>query len=116
MSLRDLIQGLAPYGIRHSGQAAKGNGYYGMLPRPDGNRSSELSAEDTINGRNVEFPLINPALQVRQLKHLLNGGEPTDDIYEIARRYAASRLAQGKSPFIQNGELRATPGMLEYSQ
>jgi hypothetical protein len=98
--------GLAPYGVRHSGEGAKGKGYFGMLPHEGGSYSSELSSEATINGKNVEHPLLVPTLNAGELQHLLAGNDPTPDIYRKAQEHAAARLEQGKSPFAQPDELR----------
>lgn len=86
--------GLAPYGARHSGEGVKGSGYFGLQPGAEG-YSSEISAEDDEG----EHPLMVPTLSREELDHLLNGGEPTEEIYRKAAQHAALRRGQGKSPF-----------------
>jgi hypothetical protein len=95
--------GLAPYGIRHSGEGAKGKGYFGLLPNGDGGYSTELSAETDGSG---EYPLLVPTLTREEINYLLAGGKPTDSMYEKAERYALERKIVGKSPFAGPTELR----------
>ena len=105
--------GLAPFGLRNSGDSAKGKGFFGMLQRPDGGFSSELSAE---NGAG-EFPLIVPTLTREELNQLLSGAPPTDVIYRKAQAHAAERMQKGLNPFAQDNELRyPMPGSLEALQ
>ena len=58
--------GLAPFGIRHSGEGAKGKGYFGKLPSKDGMISTEISTESDIG----EHPLLVPTLTRKEIKHL----------------------------------------------
>jgi hypothetical protein len=97
--------GLAPYGLRHSGEGAKGLGYFGALPSQDG-FSTEISTDFEQNGKTVEMPLMVPTLNPVELQRLLSGGEPTEDIYEKARSHAAMRMLQGLSPFAGPNDLR----------
>lgn len=94
--------GIAPYGVRHSGEGAKGKGYFGKLPTKDG-FATELSVESDRAG---EHPLLVPTLTKKEINHLLSGGEPTNSIYEKAERYALERKDAGKSPFAGSTELR----------
>lgn len=96
-------QGLAPYGLRHSGEGAKGKGYFGELPHQSGSPATELSAEHPDIG---EYPLIVPTLSHEELQHLLSGKPPTEDIYFKAEEHAERRKKQGKHPFAQPDELR----------
>ena len=98
--------GLAPFGLRHSGDTAKAKGYFGLLPNIGGGFSTEISSESDINGKNVEYPLMVPTLTSDELYHLLANKEPTDDIYKKAEEYARQRLQQGLSPFASSNELR----------
>jgi hypothetical protein len=93
--------GIAPYGVRHSGQGAKGLGYFGALPGNEG-YSTELSSE--FNG--IEHPLLVPTLTKEQIDHLLGGSEPSEDIYQKAKAHALMRLQKGLSPFAGPNELR----------
>jgi hypothetical protein len=99
-------QSVAPFGVRYAGEGAKGKGYFGIIGRPDGNFSSELSAESNINGKNAEFPLLVPTLSREEIQHLIGGGKPTDEIYRKASSYAAERMSKGMNPFAGNNELR----------
>jgi len=99
-------QGLAPFGIRHSGEGVKGKGYFGILPHAGGGVSTELSSEADINGKNTEHPLLVPTLNAAELQHLLSGNDPTPEIYKKAQDYASQRINQGKSPFAQPNEFR----------
>jgi hypothetical protein len=98
--------GIAPYGLRYSGDTPKGKGYFGLLPQFEGGFSTEISGESTIDGKNVEYPLMVPSLTKEQLDYLLSGQEPSDDIYKNAEEYARQRISQGLSPFAGNNELR----------
>lgn len=97
--------GIAPYGLRHSGEGAKLNGFFGPLKRPDGSFSSELSTENDIGGKNVEHPLLVPTLSFSEIQHLLADKEPTPEIYRKSIDHAAMRIQQGKSPFAGYGDL-----------
>lgn len=85
----------------------KGNGYLGLLARPDGSVSSEISVStDAFGGK--EFPLIVPTLTPNELTHLLNMNVGKDSIPPAiiakAQAFAAQRVAQGKPLFAQPGE------------
>jgi hypothetical protein len=101
--LRGLFagQGLAPYGMRHSGEGVKGLGYFGAIKAKDGH-ATEISSEGDFG----EFPLLVPTLTQEEIELLVSGGEPTDDIYRKAEAYAATRRQAGQSPFSQPNELR----------
>lgn len=96
-------QGLAPYGVRHSGEGAKGKGYFGELPHKSGSPATEISAAHPDIG---EYPLIVPTLTREELDHLLSGNPPTEDIYLKAENHAKQRIGKGKHPFAQPDELR----------
>jgi hypothetical protein len=99
-------EGLAPYGLRNSGEGAKGKGYFGALPNKEGGVSTEISSEFTYKGKNVEHPLIVPTLNKAELDHLLAGKEATDAIYSKAQAFAKKRIDEGKSTFAEPTELR----------
>ena len=97
--------GIAPYGLRYGGDVPlsenplpKGKGFFGMLQRPDGGTSSELSADN--------MPLLVPTLSVSEIKHLLAGGQPTGEMLAKASAWAEQRRAQGLSPFAGPSDLR----------
>ena len=94
--------GMAPYGIRHSGEGFKGKGYFGELPSKDGMVSTEISTESDIG----EHPLLVPTLTRKEIQHLLSGEEPTEDIYRKAEEHAIKREKSGKSKFASPTELR----------
>lgn len=96
-------QGLAPYGQRHTGEGVKGLGFFGAVPHSDGGYSTEISSEFDHNGKTVEHPLMVPTLTAEQIKHLLSGAEPTEEIYQAAQDHALSRMQQGQSPFFSGG-------------
>jgi len=99
-------EGLAPYGLRNSGEGAKGKGYFGALPNKEGGVSTEISSEFTYKGKNVEHPLIVPTLNKAELDHLLSGKEPTEAIYSKAQAFAKKRIDEGKSAFAEPTEMR----------
>ena len=99
-------EGLAPYGLRNSGEGAKGKGYFGALPNKEGGVSTEISSEFTYKGKNVEHPLIVPTLNKAELDHLLEGKKATDAIYSKAQAFAKKRIDEGKSVFAEPTELR----------
>jgi hypothetical protein len=107
--------GLAPHGMRHSGEGAKGKGYFGMMPSQDIGegpvdyslaaqpRSSEISLEDDDIG---EYPSLVPGLTKEEMDYMLAGNAPTDSIVQKARMHAMMRKEKGMSPFAQPDELR----------
>lgn len=95
-------QGLAPYGLRHSGDSVKGSGYFGKLDTPDGGAMTEYSAEDEQG----EYPLVVPTLTKKELGHLVSGKGATEEIEAKAQKWADSRRKQGKSPFAEAQGLR----------
>jgi len=91
----------------------KGTGFLGVLKRPDGGISSELSVGTEINGKETDIPTMVPTLDKSQIDYLLN--TPTnkmftadpkmfDGIMGKAVAHAKKRLADGKSVFADNGE------------
>ena len=106
--------GLAPHGLRHSGEGAKGKGYFGMMPSQDIGEgpvdyslaaqphSTEISLEDDDIG---EYPSLVPGLTKEEMDHLLAGHEPTESIIQKARMHAMSRKQKGMNPFAQPDEL-----------
>jgi hypothetical protein len=103
------------FGPRNDGRGVKGNGYFGMLQRPDGRASSELSMsfpENEINPmskstKEREIPLLVPTLNAKEVKALLSLKENQkvpDIIVRKAREFARTRFLTGKDPFAQTGE------------
>jgi len=94
LSMRETQEGLAPHGMRHSGEGVKGSGYFGYLPASDG-YATEMSAEN----EGGEFPLLVPTLSKEEIEHLLAGNSPTDEIFRKAVEHAERRKKEGKSPY-----------------
>lgn len=94
-------KGLAPYGIRHSGEGVKGKGYFGKLP-VDGGYATELSAEDDFG----EYPLLVPGLTKEEMDALLKGEKPSERVQNVARKHAEQRKASGKGAFASPNELK----------
>jgi hypothetical protein len=104
---KDSTQGgLAPYGVRHSGEGVKGKGYFGGLQTKEGNVATEMSSEFEYKGKNVEHPLIVPTLNKAELDHLLSGKQPTEAIYSKAQAFAKKRIDEGKGTFAEPTEIR----------
>lgn len=107
LALAQALKGVAPYGFRHIESAnevalPKGKGYFGNLPNQARSVSTEISASDESGS----FPLLTPNLSKDQINHLLANKEPTQDIYEMAKKHAELRKATGMSPFATAFELR----------
>lgn len=89
--------------------SSKGNGFLGLLKRPDGKVSSEISVGVNIGGKEVEIPTIVPTLTQQELDYLLTNpvgdGHPIPpSIIQKAVAHAKERIAAGKSPFAEPGE------------
>lgn len=103
----DAGQGVAPYGFRHiesTDEVAlpKGKGYYGALPNRNGAVSTEISASDDSGS----FPLLTPNLSAAEVQHLLDGNEPTEEIFRKAREHAEARRSEGQDPFASQFGIR----------
>lgn len=95
----------APYGFRQDG-TPKGQGYFGLLDRPGGGVSSELSIGVDIGHGDQEIPTFVPGLDDQKIDFLLKHDDPQtaspmmwDNITRIAIEHARQRLRQGLSPF-----------------
>jgi hypothetical protein len=98
---QSVVEGLAPYGVRHSGEGVKGKGYFGPMAGRDG-VVTEMSAEDESG----EYPLVVPTLTAAELDSLIAGEPISEEIYSKARSWADTRRARGQSPFADPTELR----------
>lgn len=90
----------------------KGNGFLGVLKRPDGNVSTEISVGVNIDGKDVEIPTLVPTLTAAEREALLSlpdGQMPPEAIIRKAAAFARQRMAQGKSPFAQAEESPQDP-------
>lgn len=108
-----LAQGVDPsmFGSRPDG-ADKGQGYLGVLQRPDGGVSTEISASfgDVANGQDI--PLMVPTLNREEVQALLN--TPSDDpdfykkippsVFHKAIDFARQRQASGLPYFARPTE------------
>ena len=88
----------AIFGKRRDG-TKKGEGYFGVLKRPDGKISTELSMGVSFDRQERDIPSLVPGLLESQKRHLLNGGKLTPDIVKRGIRHARKRLRKGKSPY-----------------
>ena len=92
----------------------KGTGFLGILKRPDGNVSTELSVStDAVGGR--EFPLLVPTLTKSEVHTLLTmkSKNPKDIPYSIvskAEAFAIAREKAGKPLFATKEEQAAALG------
>lgn len=89
----------------------KGNGWLGLLRRPDGGVSSEISIGVEINGKEQDIPLLVPTLSRPEVDKLLtlktdenfNQNLP-QSIKNKAVAFARKRLDAGESPFASPDE------------
>ena len=82
----------------------KGNGFLGVLKRPDGKVSSEISIGVLIDGKETEVPTLVPTLTSVERNWLLTHdiSDPSKipmPIQQKAIDFAKTRIAAGKSPF-----------------
>lgn len=98
------------WGTRPDG-SKKGQGFLGLLRRPDGGVSSEISIGVNMDGKEISLPLMVPTLTRDEVKALL--ALPQDEnfnrnlppsIKDKAITFARRRLAQGKSTFADSDE------------
>jgi len=82
----------------------KGKGYFGILQRPNGGVSTELSAGVNFGNEEIEIPTLVPTLTQEEVDYLLAGGKPTKEIMDKAFEHAKQRIFQGRNPFAQEGE------------
>lgn len=88
----------APRARREDG-TPKGEGWLGSLHRPDGGISTELSFDFHSDGRRILAPLLVPTLSQDEVRHLLGGGKPTDEIYRKSIAHAMQQMHQGRGVF-----------------
>jgi hypothetical protein len=89
----------------------KGTGWLGLLRRPDGGVSSEISVGVQIRGKETDIPLLVPGLSRDEVQKII--ALPNDEnlaknlppgVLQKAQRFAEGRIAQGQSPFAGPGE------------
>jgi hypothetical protein len=84
----------------------KGTGFLGVLKRPDGSVSTEISVGVNLDGKETEIPTLVPTLTKNEINHLLNNGKPTKEIIDKAVAHAKKRMSEGKSPFYGSGDAK----------
>jgi hypothetical protein len=89
---------MAGFGLRKDG-TRKGPGFLGVLKRPDGNISTELSIGIDFGQGNMEIPLLVPGLTGPEINSLLTDVKPNKEIIDKAVGHAIKRLSEGLSPF-----------------
>ncbi len=94
---------MADFGNREDG-TKKSTGYFGVLPRPDGSVSTELSIGVNFDGKEHLIPALVPTLNKDEINYLLSGKKPTNEIVDKAVEHARIRISQGKSPFASSNE------------
>ena len=99
------------FGNRADG-TVKGNGFLGVLQRPDGGVSTELSIGVEFDGKEMQIPTLVPTLDRNEIDYLLNT-PPSPEIFKSelgktimkkAVSHAQLRIRNGKSPFAQGVE------------
>jgi len=105
--------GIASYGARFAQSASdpismKGKGYYGLLPSVEGGFATEISSTDA---QGEHYPLLSPNLTEGQIKQMLQGMPPTEDIYQQAEDWAKYRRSMGMDAFASPTELRIPTNM-----
>lgn len=88
------------YGRRKDG-TPKGTGFLGVLQRPDGRVSTELSIDVEMDGETREIPTLVPTLTKPEIDYLLGGGKPTPEIVDKAVKHAQKRISEGKSVYAE---------------
>ncbi len=95
------------FGARQDG-TPKGLGYLGLLKRPGGGVSSEISIGVNLNGKETEVPALVPTLTKDEVRSLLTMDLGRDKmppaIVQKAVDFARTRMAKGLSPFAAAGE------------
>lgn len=90
--------------------STKGDGFLGVLKRPDGRVSSEISYGTTdVTGKEMDIPLLVPTLTPDEVQYLLKADISKPDqippgIVSKAVAFARQRVAAGKPVFAQAGE------------
>ena len=85
----------------------KGKGYLGVLRRPDGGYSTEISIGVEFDGRAMEIPSMVPTLDRSEVDYLLRTRlspsmwktEVGKGIMDKATEHAKERMSKGLSPF-----------------
>jgi hypothetical protein len=95
------------FGLRPDG-SRKGTGFLGIIQRPDGRVSTELSIGVPIDGKEMDIPLLVPSLNQDEIDLLINNDiSPRDIPQSIVNKavgHAEKRIKAGKSAFLEEGE------------
>jgi hypothetical protein len=83
---------------------AKGRGFFGPLTRPDGRVSTELSIGVSLDGQEVQIPLLVPTLTRAEVQKLLSGTTASQSVVNKAVQFYRARRAAGQPAFAQPGE------------
>jgi hypothetical protein len=89
------------WGKRPDG-SEKGAGFFGVLKRPDGGISTEISVGLPIGGKEMDVPTLVPTLTEDEKNWLLTHDikeKIPDSIMKKAKAHAEKRIKAGKSPF-----------------
>jgi hypothetical protein len=89
------------WGKRPDG-SQKGAGFFGVLKRPDGGISTEISVGLPINGKEMDVPTLVPTLTEDEKNWLLTHDikdKIPESIMKKAKAHAEERIKAGKSPF-----------------
>lgn len=106
--MNDQFQAPSNWDKRADG-SDKGQGFLGLLQRPDGKVSSEISIGVNLDGQEVEIPTMVPTLSQQERDWLINNdvSDPSKlprSIIQKAVDFARQRKQQGKSFFAQATE------------
>jgi len=99
--IRDSSKKAAPHGFRGDG-TPKGLGFFGLLKRPDGKVSTELSIGVDFGDGEMLIPSLVPTLTKKEIDSLLKmkrGEMPSKAIMDKAVAHAIERMQGGQSPF-----------------
>lgn len=101
------------YGPRQDG-TSKGSGYFGELKLKNGDVTTEYSIGVEIDGKEREIPSLVPTLTKEELKLMVDDIIPNhkkvpETIVKKAADHAKNRIAQGLSPFANDGVARISP-------
>lgn len=97
------------YGTRPDG-SPKGAGYFGEITHPakPGTEFTEWTVGVTVDGKDMDIPLIVPTLSRKELQAVLQGKE-TRAIIRKAVDHALSRMKQGRPVYAEPGEYYPLP-------
>jgi hypothetical protein len=107
------------FGSRPDG-TPKGAGFLGVLRRPDGGVSTEISIGVNIDGKEIEIPTIVPTLsrdEVQQVLRLSDDQKIPEPIVQKAVAFARERMKAGKPVFATPDEspLPTEPVIIDFN-